>query len=119
MSDQPNLSRTSTDRSPVAARVTAGALAVVALALSVLAASAVYNTWFAADLTVSEVELAGPVTVEPDLEVLKAVAEPLLVYQCLQTRAGQIDGEFLAECNEEAQVVLGLLDGLAEPASRP
>lgn len=112
MNGQPSIAR-----HPLAGPVATAALVVIALALATLAASAVYDTWFTAEPAPPRVELTGPVAVTPDLEVVKLVAEPLLVYQCLQTRPGEIDDALIAECNEEAEMVVGLLDALADGAS--
>jgi hypothetical protein len=114
VNDQP-----STNRPATAGWVTATALVVIALALATLAAAAVWDTWFAADPAPVAVELVGPVAVARDFDVLRVVVEPLLVYQCLQTRAGEIDEEFLGECNEEAGMVVGRLEELAGAAGTP
>jgi hypothetical protein len=112
--DRPNVCPT-----PVAGRVMAAALVVIALALAAPAASAVYDTWLAAAPAPPKVELACPVAVEGDLGVLKVVADRLPEYRCRQTRAGDVAGEFLTVCNEGAAMVKSRRDDPAEGAGTP
>lgn len=88
VNDQP-----STDRPATAGWATASALVVIALALATLAAAAVWDTWLAVDPAPVAVELVGLVAVVRNLDVLRVVVDPPLVYQCLQTRAGEIGEE--------------------------